>query len=148
MSEIEIFRHQRVASVDCGLGEIIFATAVLTHRPITGSHTDATCYNSGRLINRKIKLLLGINVIQKLVLAFLFCTNVISLGQTSAKPLVLVKAGRLFDSRSGRFVQNQGILIEGDRIKEVGDAATLSSHAAGAKTIDLLIFRLKRSYRV
>src|SRR5262249_164000 len=88
-------------------------------------------------INRKTKYPVGINVIHKILAAFLFCTNVISLGQTSAKPLVLVKAGRLFDARSGRFVQNQGILIEGDRIKEVGDTATVSSHAAGAKTIDL-----------
>ena len=31
----------------------------------------------------------------------------------------------------------QAILIEGDRIKEVGDAATLVGHAPSAKVIDL-----------
>jgi imidazolonepropionase-like amidohydrolase len=58
-------------------------------------------------------------------------------GQAPAKQLTLVKAGRLFEARSGRMLSNQAILIEGDRIKEVGDESTISTHAAGARTIDL-----------
>jgi imidazolonepropionase-like amidohydrolase len=77
------------------------------------------------------------NVIQRIVAAFVLCSSVVSLGQSSVKPLVLIKAGSLFDARSGRFNKNQAILVEGDRIKEVGDAATVGSHAAGATTIDL-----------
>jgi len=76
-------------------------------------------------------------VIQKILAVLLLYTSVVSWGQTPAKPPVLIKAGRLFDARGGRFLQNQAILVEGDRIKEVGDAAIVSSHATGAKTIDL-----------
>ena len=35
---------------------------------------------------------------------------------------VLIRAGRLLDVRSGRVLTDQAILIEGDRIKEVGAA--------------------------
>lgn len=51
---------------------------------------------------------------------------------------VLVKAGRLVDVRAGSVLTNQAILIEGERIKEVGPAATVTPHApSGAKVVDL-----------
>src|SRR5881296_1729416 len=51
---------------------------------------------------------------------------------------VLVKAGRLVDVRAGNVLSNQAILIEGERIKEVGPAATVMPHApSGAKVMDL-----------
>jgi len=51
---------------------------------------------------------------------------------------VLVKAGRLVDVRAGSVLSNQAILIEGERIKEVGPAATVMPHApSGAKVMDL-----------
>jgi imidazolonepropionase-like amidohydrolase len=50
---------------------------------------------------------------------------------------VLLKAGKLFDARNGRMLTNQAVLIEGDRIKEVGEAAVVAGHAAGARVIDL-----------
>jgi imidazolonepropionase-like amidohydrolase len=53
------------------------------------------------------------------------------------KPLVLIKAGHLFESHSGRLLDNQGILVEKDRIKEVGEFSTVQSHAAGARVVDL-----------
>ncbi len=53
------------------------------------------------------------------------------------KSPVLIKAGKLFDARNGRMLANQAILIEGDRIKEVGDSAVIAGHAPGAKVIDL-----------
>ena len=51
--------------------------------------------------------------------------------------VVLIKAGRLFESHSGRMLANQGILIEKDRIKEVGDFSAVQGRAAGARVIDL-----------
>jgi imidazolonepropionase-like amidohydrolase len=51
---------------------------------------------------------------------------------------VLVKAGRLVDARAGAVLTNQAILIEGERIKELGPAGAVAGHApAGAKVIDL-----------
>lgn len=49
----------------------------------------------------------------------------------------LIKAARLIDVRAGRALTNQGILIDGERIKEVGPFAEVQSKAAGAQVIDL-----------
>lgn len=60
-------------------------------------------------------------------------------GERSETPKhILIRAGRLVDVRAGRVLTDQAILIEGDRIKEVGAARTVSSHApAGTQVIDL-----------
>ena len=51
---------------------------------------------------------------------------------------VAIKAGRLLDVRSGKYLDNQIILIEGDRVKEIGPAADLATRlAAGTRLIDL-----------
>lgn len=50
---------------------------------------------------------------------------------------ILIRAGRLVDVRAGRVLSDQAILIEGDRIKEVGSAQVMASRAAGAEVIDL-----------
>src|SRR5205823_13431483 len=48
------------------------------------------------------------------------------------------KAGRLVDVRAGRVLTDQAILIEGDRIKEVGPAQSVAGHApSDARVIDL-----------
>jgi imidazolonepropionase-like amidohydrolase len=47
---------------------------------------------------------------------------------------VAVRAGRLFDSRSGTLLPNQTILIRGDRIVDVGPSVTVP---ADARVIDL-----------
>src|SRR5271157_5786126 len=47
---------------------------------------------------------------------------------------ILIKAGLLVDVRAGRVVANQNILIEGDRIAQVGAGIAAP---AGARTIDL-----------
>jgi len=47
-----------------------------------------------------------------------------------------VRAGRLFDSRTARIVTNQVIVLDGDRIAEVGPAATVKI-PAGAVVVDL-----------
>src|SRR5258705_2775109 len=47
-----------------------------------------------------------------------------------------VRAGRMFDPKSGQLLTNQIVLIQGDRISAVGSAAGLTI-PAGARIIDL-----------
>jgi imidazolonepropionase-like amidohydrolase len=60
-------------------------------------------------------------------------------SKPDSKPTVtLLKGGRALDVRTGRYLENAGILIEGDRIKEVGPAADIQARAPkGAAVIDL-----------
>jgi len=58
------------------------------------------------------------------------------LAQSPPKETVLIKAGRMVDVRSGRVLTDQAILIEGDRIKQVGPAQSIQV-PAGARVIDL-----------
>jgi imidazolonepropionase-like amidohydrolase len=76
-------------------------------------------------------------VIHKIITAVLICSCATAWGQAPAKSPVLIKAGKLFDARSGHMLANQAILIEGDRIKEVGNSASVAAHAPGARVIDL-----------
>src|SRR3989454_136866 len=71
--------------------------------------------------------------------ALLGATLVLSApAQQATRPQVLVKAGRLIDPKAGTVLANQAILVEGDRVKETGPAATVAAHAApGARVIDL-----------
>jgi imidazolonepropionase-like amidohydrolase/uncharacterized protein (DUF885 family) len=51
---------------------------------------------------------------------------------------VAVKAGRMLDVRSGKYLYNQIILVEGDRVKEIGPASDLAARLApGTRLIDL-----------
>ena len=63
----------------------------------------------------------------------------VTLTQSSVSaPVVLIKAGRLIDVRAGRVLENQGILIEGERIKSVGPLATIQGSAPStARVVDL-----------
>jgi imidazolonepropionase-like amidohydrolase len=73
-----------------------------------------------------------------LIFALLVSCSTSTLAQSPAKEVILIKAGRLIDVRSGRVLNNQAILIEGDRIKEVGATATVTGHAPqNARVIDL-----------
>ena len=47
-----------------------------------------------------------------------------------------IRAGRLFDSKTGQMLTNQVIVIQGDRIADVGPAASVKI-PAGAEVIDL-----------
>ncbi|HKD81462.1 MAG TPA: amidohydrolase family protein [Candidatus Angelobacter sp.] len=50
----------------------------------------------------------------------------------------LLKAARLLDVKTGKYVMNAGVLIENDKIKEAGPVAAVQSHAPKeAKVIDL-----------
>lgn len=56
------------------------------------------------------------------------------LAQRGPQPMVLVRAGNLFDSEAGRMVGPRDILIRGDRVAEVGQGLTAPE---GATVIDL-----------
>src|SRR6266851_5013436 len=51
-----------------------------------------------------------------------------------ADQVVAIRAGRMFDSKSGAMLNNQIILIKGDRITNVGPSAEIPP---GARVIDL-----------
>src|SRR5258706_3441718 len=55
-------------------------------------------------------------------------------AQYPAPQVVAVRAGRLFDPRSGTMLTNQVIVIRGDRIVDVGPSAAFP---AGARIVDL-----------
>ncbi len=51
---------------------------------------------------------------------------------------MLVKAGRLLDVKAGRYLEGQAVLVEGERIREVGPLAQVQAHAPrDAVVIDL-----------
>ena len=58
------------------------------------------------------------------------------LAAQSAAPVTLVKAGRLLDPRTGNVLAPAAVLIEGDKIKQVGSSSQLG-FSAGTKIIDL-----------
>jgi imidazolonepropionase-like amidohydrolase len=76
-------------------------------------------------------------VIQRLLILLLISAVGTAWGQAPVKPLVLIKAWHLFDAPSGRVLTGQAILIKGDRIVEVGNAALIAGHASGARIVDL-----------
>jgi imidazolonepropionase-like amidohydrolase len=68
------------------------------------------------------------------VLALLIST--LQLHAQSTAAVTMVKAARLLDPRSGNVIAPAAVLIEGNKIKQVGSPAQISV-AAGAKVIDL-----------
>jgi imidazolonepropionase-like amidohydrolase len=79
------------------------------------------------------KILLGI-----IVGSFLLPGVGLTQTRAQAPKATLIKAGRLIDVRAGRILENQGILIEGERIKAVGPLAEIQRGApATAHVIDL-----------
>ncbi|MDT4969656.1 MAG: hypothetical protein QOJ64_4393 [Acidobacteriota bacterium] len=81
--------------------------------------------------SRRIPVLL----ISVMVASFLVLAQ--SSPEAAPAKRILIRAGRLIDVRAGRVLSDQAILIEGDRIKEVGSAQVMASRAAGAEVIDL-----------
>jgi imidazolonepropionase-like amidohydrolase len=70
-------------------------------------------------------------------LSFLWLlASVVPLVAQSAGPVTLVKAGRLLDPRTGSVLSPAAVLVEGDKIKQVGSPLLIGA-PAGAKTIDL-----------
>ncbi len=62
----------------------------------------------------------------------------LSAGTALGGESVLVKAGHLIDVKAGKVLADQAILIDGDRVKEVGPITSVSPHApADARIVDL-----------
>ena len=58
--------------------------------------------------------------------------------EPSGSVAVAVKVGRLLDVRSGNYLSDQLILIDGSKVREVGNARDVQPHVpVGARTIDL-----------
>jgi imidazolonepropionase-like amidohydrolase len=74
-----------------------------------------------------------------LALCFLFaCSCGAQTPKTTTPAEIVIHAGKVLDVRTGNYLTDQIIWIEGDRIKAIGKAADISSQVpAGAKTIDL-----------
>ena len=70
----------------------------------------------------------------------LWAQNIPSVWLTPPAPapkppaIVAVKAGRMFDSKTGTMLRNQVILLRGERITDVGPSVAIP---AGAQVIDL-----------
>jgi imidazolonepropionase-like amidohydrolase len=60
----------------------------------------------------------------------------VQLRAQSAPPVTLVKAGRLFDPRTGNVLSPAAVLIEGDKIKQVGAPSQISA-PVGSTMIDV-----------
>ncbi|MGA2204167.1 MAG: amidohydrolase family protein [Terriglobales bacterium] len=56
----------------------------------------------------------------------------------AAKQITIIRAAHLLDVRDGRVLANQAVLVEGDRIRQVGPAASITNEfGRGATVIDL-----------
>jgi len=69
-----------------------------------------------------------------LVLALSLPTSLRAQAPAGAEPVTLVRAGRLFDSESGRMLEGREILVRGSRIAEVGTGLAVPE---GASVVDL-----------
>ncbi len=59
-------------------------------------------------------------------------------GSWPAPKTILIQAGRVLDVRAGRYLNNQALLVEKDRIKEIGPLAEIEARAPkGAAVMDL-----------
>lgn len=68
----------------------------------------------------------------------LFLQAIASAQPVQQSPNALIKAGRLLDVRSGKYLSGQAILVTDGHIKEVGPLAQIQSHASKeAQIIDL-----------
>ncbi|MDT4966354.1 MAG: hypothetical protein QOJ64_1091 [Acidobacteriota bacterium] len=72
-----------------------------------------------------------------LLLVFTVCASSVWPQKRTPTPY-LIHAGRLIDTRAGRVVNDQGVLVENDRIKAVGDWTAMRRQApSSARLIDL-----------
>jgi imidazolonepropionase-like amidohydrolase len=65
----------------------------------------------------------------KRILTLFVALSVSAFAQNTPTKTTLIKAGRLLDVKAGVYLTNQGVLIEGDHIKEVGAFDLVKSHA-------------------
>jgi imidazolonepropionase-like amidohydrolase len=73
-------------------------------------------------------------VLPVLLIALLFSSTRFTSAQTPEKQSVAIRCGKLLDVKSGNLINNAIILIQGERIKEVGTNVTIPT---GTQIIDL-----------
>ena len=71
---------------------------------------------------------------RRIVLSLLLLSAAGAWAQGAPPKRIVIKAGRLIDVRAGRVLENQQILVEGERIRQVG--ATVEA-GPGAEIVDL-----------
>ena len=78
-------------------------------------------------------------MIRKALLAFWLAATIhLTSALAATKELVLIKTTRLIDMRTGTLLSDQAILIEGEKIVEIGPSFRLSHPASGKlKVVDL-----------
>jgi imidazolonepropionase-like amidohydrolase len=77
-------------------------------------------------------------VFMLLAALFLAPFSIAQLAAQSPAVVILVKASRLLDPRTGNVLSPAAVLIEEGKIKEVGSPSQLQAHSpAGVKTVDL-----------
>jgi imidazolonepropionase-like amidohydrolase len=67
-------------------------------------------------------------------LPLLFCFSVANAQESAAAKTTVIHAGRFFDAPAGRMLDNQDILVRGNKIEQVGAKLAVP---AGAREIDL-----------
>jgi len=72
-----------------------------------------------------------------LVLLILLLATCVSLAQTPAAETTIVKAARLLDVKTGKYLEGQAVLVRGGVINAVGAFAELKKQAPDAAVIDL-----------
>jgi len=70
------------------------------------------------------------------VLGLVTVVSAVPTPTQSAVPVTLIKAGRLLDPRTGNVLAPAAVLIEADKIKQVGSASQIGI-PAGATIVDL-----------
>ncbi len=76
--------------------------------------------------------------ISAFILLLLSCAFASAQAATPQTKTILLKAARLLDVRTGRYIPSAGVLIEQDKIKEAGPLAQVQAHAPkDAAIIDL-----------
>ena len=78
-------------------------------------------------------------MIRTALLAFLLVATIhVTPAVAATKELLLIKTTRLIDTRMGVLLSDQAILVEGEKIVEVGPSLLVSRHASGkVKVVDL-----------
>src|SRR5262245_49138180 len=72
-----------------------------------------------------------------LALLILLLATCVSLAQTPAPDMTIVKAARLLDVKTGKYLEGQAVLVRGGLITAVGRFAELQKQAPDAAVIDL-----------
>jgi len=74
----------------------------------------------------------------KLILLIVLSALAVAQSGSQTTKITLLKVGRLLDVRAGKYLANQGVLIENEKIKEVGPLASVQAHAPkDAAVVDL-----------